>query len=228
MLVIQEHMPYFKPAMITNQETYWDRAASKKIFTTPFQMDIFKSCVSEDSMILDVGCGYGRTLNELCQEGFKEIFGIDRSQEMIERGHLLYPYLDLKKFITTFPFKDNTFDAVVLIAVLTCIVKDEDQVQLLDEIERVLKPHGILYVNDFLINQDQRNIDRYEACTKNHGRYGVFELDEGAKLRHHTIDHLFCMTRNFETLQFEKRVYTTMNQHTSNGFYYLGTLNKDD
>jgi ubiquinone/menaquinone biosynthesis C-methylase UbiE len=220
-------MTYFKSVMIANQRKYWDKAASKKEFTTPFQMDIFKSCVSEKSMILDVGCGYGRTLNELYQEGFKEIYGIDRSQKMIERGHLLYPHLNLKKCATTFSFKDNTFDAVVLIAVLTCIVKDKDQVQLLDEIERVLKPHGILYINDFLINQDQRNIDRYFACTKDQGTYGVFELDEGATLRHHTTDHLFYLTKNFETIQFEKLVYTTMNKHTSNGFYYMGTL-KDD
>ena len=210
--------------MITNQQTYWDKAASKKEFTTPFQMDRFKPYVSEESVILDVGCGYGRTLNELYQEGFKKICGIDFSQKMVERGNCLYPYLDLKECTTTFPFEDNTFDAVVLIAVLTCIVKDEDQGQLLDEIERVLKPYGILYINDFLINQDQRNIDRYEACQKTYGTYGVFDLDEGAKLRHHTIDHLFRLTRNFEKKDFQTLVYTTMNKHTSNGFYYLGKL----
>ncbi len=210
--------------MNTNQQTYWDKAASKKEFTTPFRMDRFKPYVSEESLILDVGCGYGRTLDELHQEGFKKICGIDFSQKMIERGKCLYPHFDFKKCTTTFPFEDNTFDAVVLIAVLTCIVKDEYQGQLLDEIERVLKPHGILYINDFLINKDQRNIDRYEACQKTYGTYGVFELDEGAKLRHHTTDHLFHLTRNFEKKEFQALVYTTMNKHTSNGFYYLGKL----
>ncbi|MBU1696933.1 MAG: class I SAM-dependent methyltransferase, partial [Proteobacteria bacterium] len=90
-------MPYFKSVMITNQQTYWDKAASKKEFTTPFQMDRFKSFVPEESVILDVGCGYGRTLNELYQEGFKKICGIDFSQKMVERGSRLYPHLDLKK-----------------------------------------------------------------------------------------------------------------------------------
>ena len=207
-----------------NQQTYWDKAASQKKFTTPFRMDRFKLCVPEESMILDAGCGYGRTLNELYQEGFKKICGIDFSKKMIERGKCLYPYLDLKKCTTTFPFEDNTFDAVVLIAVLTCIVKDEDQGRLMDEIERVLKPHGILYINDFLINKDQRNIERYNAFQKTYGTYGVFELDEGAELRHHTTDHLFYLAKNFETREFEKLVYTTMNKHTSNGFYYLGKL----
>lgn len=210
--------------MDMNQKAYWDKAASKKEFTTPFQMDSFKRHVPEGSIILDVGCGYGRTLNELYQEGFKEICGIDFSQKMIERGKCLYPNLDFKKCTTPFDFEDNTFDAVVLIAVLTCIVKDEDQIQLVGEIERVLKPHGILYINDFLINRDKRNIDRYEACQKICGTYGVFALDEGAILRHHTTDHLFHLVENFKTIEFEPLVYTTMNKNKSNGFYYLGKL----
>jgi len=217
--------------MNTNQQTYWDKAASKKEFTTPFRMDRFTSKVSKESIILDVGCGYGRTLNELYQEGFNKICGIDFSQKMIERGKNLYPYLDLKKCKGTFAFKDNTFDAVVLVAVLTCIVKDEDQVKLLDEIERVLKPNGILYINDFLINRDKRNKERYNSYQKTYGAngtYGVFELDEGATLRHHTRDHLFHLTRNFENMQFEELVYTTMNKHSSNGFYYLGKLRMGD
>ena len=207
-----------------NQQIYWDKAASKKEFTTPFQMDIFKTCVSRQSVILDVGCGYGRTLNELYQEGFKKNCGIDFSQKMIERGRQLYPFLDLKKCNSVFPFNDNTFDAVVLVAVLTCIVNNNNQELLMDEIQRVLKPHGSLYINDFLINHDQRNVDRYNEFKELYGTYGVFELDEGALLRHHTTNHLFHLTRNFETRKFETFVYTTMNKHASNGFYYLGML----
>ncbi len=209
-----------------NQQTYWDKAALKKQFTTPFQMDRFKVHVPKESVILDVGCGYGRTLSELYAEGFKKICGIDFARKMVERGNKVYPYLDLKKCTAIFPFEDNTFDAVVLVAVLTCIVKDKDQEKLVGEIERVLKPQGILYVNDFLINHDQRNKDRYAVYEKTHGIYGVFELDEGAVLRHHTMDHLFRLTCNFERMEFQTLVYTTMNRHTSNGFYYLGKLKK--
>ncbi|MBU1341475.1 MAG: class I SAM-dependent methyltransferase [Proteobacteria bacterium] len=209
-----------------NQKEYWDKAALKKEFTTPFQMESFKSYVSKDAIILDVGCGYGRILNALFQEGYKKNCGIDFSQKMIERGNRVYPHLDLKHCGAVFPFEDNTFDAVVLIAVLTCIVKDEKQEQLVGEIERVLKPQGILYVNDFLINQDQRNVDRYNTFKDVYNTYGVFELDEGAQLRHHTIDHLFRLTQNFKTRQFKPLVYTTMNHHVANGFYYLGKLQK--
>lgn len=210
--------------MKADQQTYWDGAAAQKIFTTPFQMDRFKRQVHKEAVILDVGCGYGRTLNELYQEGYKELYGIDFSQKMVERGQALYPFLNMKQCTATFPFTDHTIDAVVLVAVLTCIVTDEDQQRLVEEIERVLKPGGVLYVNDFLINQDHRNVERYKVFEKTHGRYGVFELEEGAILRHHTIDHFLNLTRNFEETDFQTLVYTTMNQHRSNGFYYLGKL----
>lgn len=214
--------------MMTDQQAYWDRAASEKQFTIPFQMDRFELQVHKDAAILDVGCGYGRILNALYAQGFKNICGIDFSQKMVEKGSLLYPFLDIKHYSSVFPFEDNTFDAVVVIAVLTCIVKDFDQEQLLGEIERVLKPQGILVVNDFLINHDQRNIDRYNACKEKNETYGVFELEEGVRLRHHTIDHLFQLTRNFQRTDFQTLEYTTMNKNTSNGFYYLGKLKRPD
>ncbi len=212
--------------MISDQRAYWDKAASEKKFTTPFQMDVFKTAVTEDARILDVGCGYGRVMNQLYQEGFKKICGIDFSVKMIERGKNLYPHLDFKEYNTQFPVKNSSCDAVILIAVLTCIIENDDQEQLMDEIQRVLKPGGILYINDFLLNRDQRNSVRYTAFEKIYKTYGVFEIDKSALLRHHTEEHLFHLTRNYEIKTYETLIYTTMNNHTSNGFYYMGKLRK--
>ena len=48
-----------------DQREYWDSAAEKKEFTTPFQAEAFAEYVGKDAFIADIGCGYGRTLNEL-------------------------------------------------------------------------------------------------------------------------------------------------------------------
>jgi ubiquinone/menaquinone biosynthesis C-methylase UbiE len=213
--------------MEMNQTTYWDLAASKKEFTTPFQMSCFKRSVPENAYILDVGCGYGRVQNELWQEGYRHSCGIDFSPKMIESGKQRYPHLDLRETTAVFEFENNTFDAVVLVAVLTCIIEDKAQSALIREIMRVLKPGGILYMNDFLINTDERNIKRYKAFEEKYKTWGVFELGEGALLRHHTEDHLSVLSASFECLEYEKLVYTTMNKHSSNGFYYLGRIKKD-
>ncbi len=50
----------------------------------------------------------------------------------------------------------------------------------------MLKPNGILYVNDFLLNTDGRNIAWHEKCKEAYGNYGVFALLEGAVCRHHS------------------------------------------
>jgi ubiquinone/menaquinone biosynthesis C-methylase UbiE len=205
-----------------NQERYWDKIAGEKQFTTPFQISAFEKYVSRKSKILDVGCGYGRTLNELYNCGFKNLFGVDFSQGMIDRGRKLYPHLDMKKSSGKLPFDDDTFDSVLLLAVLTCIIKDEDQKKLIDEIQRVLKENGILYINDYMINEDQRNIERYDKYKDKYGKYGIFELPEGAVVRHHTKNHIFKMTKGFQEIVFEPVIYTTMNGNKSNGFYYIG------
>ncbi|MFF0095223.1 methyltransferase domain-containing protein [Streptomyces canus] len=42
-------------------------------------------------MILNQGCGYGRTLDELEQQGFDDLCGVDTSPGMIARARSLHP-----------------------------------------------------------------------------------------------------------------------------------------
>ena len=209
--------------MLASQEAYWNSVSEEKSFPLPLQMEEFERYVSREMAILDIGCGYGRTLNELHDAGFENLFGIDFSQGMIDRGQRLHPHLYLRKNDgSTLPFEDASFDAVILIAVLTCIAESERQRQLMAEIERVLKKSGILYIDDYLLNTDERNIKRYNAAKEKYGVYGVFELPEGAVVRHHTEEHISDITAGFDRLAFETVIYTTMNGNRSNGFYYLG------
>ncbi len=55
---------------------------------------------------------------------------------------------------TDLPFDENSFDAIILFGILSAIVDDDFQKSLISEIQRVLKPNGIIYVNDFLINSN--------------------------------------------------------------------------
>jgi len=210
-----------------DQEKYWDRVAEEKEFPTPFQMKEFEKFISREMKILDLGCGYGRVLNELYKHGYKNLTGIDYSEGMIKRGLRLYPYLNLiKNDGERIPFPDNDFDSVILIAVLTSSYKDEEQENLISEISRVLNDGGILYINDYLINEDKRNIKRYNKYKDKYGTYGIFELPEGAVFRHHTEEHVQKLNEVFEQLLFKKTVYDTMNGHKSNGFYCI--LRKSD
>lgn len=205
------------------EQEYWDSVSETKQFTTPFQANEFADYVGFDAIILDVGCGYGRTLDELHHLGYQHLIGIDFSQGMIDRGKQQVPYLDLRlKKDARIDLPDHSIDAIILFAVLTCIKSNEEQKTLISEIYRVLKPTGILYINDFLINTDERNRSRYRKYESKYGVYGIFELPEGAVLRHHSEKWLKELLCNFCTLEYKRLTFTTMNGHKSNGFYFIG------
>ncbi len=63
------------------------------------------------------------------------------------------------------------------------------------------------------VNKDSK--DKY-------GIYGVFELPEGAILRHHDEKRLHHLLAGFAQIEYKHLTFTTMNGHTSNGFYFLG------
>ena len=209
------------------QKDYWDSVSETKQFTIPFQAEEFCNYIDKNSIVLDVGCGYGRTLDELYQMGYHNLIGIDFAEGMINRGKRQFPYLNLRiQESSDINMPDDSVDAVILFAVLTCIQNDNDQKRLISEIKRVLKPNGILYVNDFLLNTDERNLARYKQFESKYHTYGVFELPEGAICRHHSEKWIKELLAEFHTLRYKHLTFTTMNGHTSNGFYYIGSAVK--
>ncbi|SMF06484.1 class I SAM-dependent methyltransferase [Desulfovibrio gilichinskyi] len=202
---------------------YWEDKGSLKNFSTPVKFTEFKKYVSSDADILDVGCGYGRVMKTLFEEGFKNIKGVEPSAALRQRLLKEGGEFEVKPLEDgIIPYKDGSVDAVLLVAVLTCIPENKDQDQLMSEVYRVLKPSGVLYINDFLLNTDERNIERYNRCQKQHGTYGIFEIEGGGILRHFSEERIKELLGSFDELEHEKVVYTTMNGNRSNGFYYIG------
>lgn len=209
--------------MIDNQKDYWNKVADEKSFTTPIKVQLFSEMINKEAKILDIGCGYGRVLNELSLNGYKNLYGVDFSYKMIVRGRKQFPKINFTvQEDKRLPYEDNSFDSIILFAVLTCIVVDDDQIFLMNEIKRVLKPKGLLYINDFLLNTDERNVERYNMYEDKYNKYGVFELSEGAILRHHDLKWIKEITSDFKEVKLEKVEYTTMNGNKSNGVTYLG------
>jgi len=209
-----------------NQIKYWNKVAKKKDFTTSLDLTIFSKLINKNSLLVDYGCGYGRTLNELYSHGYKNLIGFDYAYEMIERGKVEYPYLDLRvSKDNKIDCPSNSVDILFLFAVLTCIISDDAQKELIKEIKRILKPNGFIYINDFLINSDERNKKRYEKYGEKYNKYGVFELPEGAILRHHKKSWIMELTKEFDEFFYKKNTFQTMNGNLSNGFVYFGKRN---
>jgi ubiquinone/menaquinone biosynthesis C-methylase UbiE len=95
--------------------------------------------------ILDVGCGVGRDVEYLMEDGF-DVIGIDISKNMISEAKKNVPkgkfiIMDFRKM----KFKDKSFDGIWSMASLQHIDRREI-INVLKEFNRVLHNGGILYL----------------------------------------------------------------------------------
>ncbi|MCF3122760.1 class I SAM-dependent methyltransferase [Streptomyces arenae] len=209
---------------LDSQTGYWDAVAATKTFTHPLYAP-WLAGVDRGAAVLDYGCGYGRTLEALTAHGFRDLAGVDASAGMIERARarLAAPRFDVLTAPPETGRPDASVDLVVLFAVLTCVPRADAQRRLIAELGRVLRPGGLLYVSDYLLQDDARNRERYERFAERTGdhAYGVFETSDGAVCRHHTEDRLRTLLAGFEPVDCRRVTVSTMNGHEAAGAQFL-------
>ncbi len=108
----------------------------------------------EPSMrVLDAGCGEGRNLSYFIQNNF-DLWGVDTNPVALRILRLLgrswSPDFDPEKFIesdiTELPFPPTCFNAVLCVAVLHFARDETHFFRMTDELLRVLKPSGSLFI----------------------------------------------------------------------------------
>jgi ubiquinone/menaquinone biosynthesis C-methylase UbiE len=211
---------------LQSRKEYWNRVAGEKVFHHPLQLAWLDSHLAGRD-VLDCGCGYGRLLAELAHHGYCTTVGTDFSGQMLSRCLTLYPGLNLRLVQSdgkTLPFRGRSFDGVLLFSVLTCMPTDGEQQALLAEVQRILRPGGLVYISDLLLNTDPRNVHRYRQFVGEFGLYGVFRLPEGVVVRHHDEQWIRSLTAAFDLIQYEPFIVTTMNGNRSAAFQYSGRL----
>lgn len=211
-----------------SQTEYWNNHTGTNEFTTELQIDLFPEFIDKESIILDYGCGYGRTADILDTDNYKNIYGVDISNEMINLSRKRSPEYEfhvIESKDVKLNFEDGFFDAVFLLGALTRIKSDKEQNKVLNEIARVLKPNGLVFINDFLLNSDSMNFQRYNKFLPKYNNFGVFDSEDEAVLRHHCDERVKEIRLNFHEMYYEKVIFNTMNGNTSNGFVYIG-INK--
>jgi SAM-dependent methyltransferase len=207
----------------STQAHCWDRVAWEKTFTHPVGGEWLETRVARSEHILDLGCGYGRAAPVLRAHGYTRLVGIDVSGEMLRRARREQPDLGLVRVGSPpYPFADGSFGAVLLLASLGCVPADEDQRAIMGEVGRLLRPGGLMCLSDYLLQDDDRNRERYQRCRPPSSAYGTFELPEGAVVRHHDLAWIEMLTRPFERIAFDEIEVVTMNGHQARAFRFVG------
>jgi D-alanine-D-alanine ligase len=98
--------------------------------------------------VLDMACGQGRHLLELARRGQQELYGIDRSRFLIQRARnrarnegltVNFKEGDVRKL----PYPADTFDVVTILGnSFGYFESTDDDLKILKEVFRVLKPNG--------------------------------------------------------------------------------------
>ena len=110
-----------------------------------YQLTQFISYVPKGAKLLDIGCGSGKDVEFLTEEGF-DILGVDYSEAMIKEAEEKVPN---GKFVVedmrNLSFDDNSYDGIWCCASLIHIPK-ESAVDVLKKFKATLKDNGILYL----------------------------------------------------------------------------------
>lgn len=93
--------------------------------------------------ILDIGCGTGFNIEHLQAHGYKQVTGLDFSVDALNFGRSRCLTHQVCSDGTRPPFSGESFDVILALDLIEHLA---DDVQTLQELERLLKPNGSLII----------------------------------------------------------------------------------
>ena len=155
---------------------------------------LLKQDLPKDAMVLDAGCGTGLSGEVLAEKGYKNIDGLDFSQEMLDQAEEKGVYQDLTQadLMKPLDLPDNKFDAIVCAGTFTL---GHVGPEALNEMIRVTKPGGYIC---FTVRDDawkQDNFQDYMDRLTNDGDWEVLENNEAPYLEQDESSCQLCLCK---------------------------------
>lgn len=207
-------------------ESDWGKFEGSKNSTTPFMQDLILKnlpVVPEESTVLDYGSGEGRVLNFWHQLGVKpeSIYGVEPSEEMIERCAKEQSHLSKNNFLITDEFFPELpkFDVISFMGVGVCIVDDTVLDSIAKRMKELLKPNGFVYVVDFL-QTSSKDVTYNEFFKSAPCKYpwGVYKNKDGKLFYHRPLSLIKCIYGKYFDLDIQEITLTSINNHKYSGF----------
>lgn len=184
---------------------------------------------------MDIGCGNGAIAELLAKQGY-QVTGIDLNQEAIQKNQERSPEITylVADCTTQLPFEDGSFDAIVVSFVLVNIIPASLRAQVATELERLVKPGGLIWVNEGTVSEDyQLRYDLARPFLGEERTFYVFKdkqlasqlktveelriaLEQGAAARvahHFSQEELIDLFKHERCLSVQSLVTTSPNTH---------------
>lgn len=125
--------------------------------------------INKKGIFLDLGTGPGTQAVKLANNGFEVIIGSDISEIVIKRNKKLYEqkYPNLKFIVDDIldsNFNDNFFDYIFDRGCFH-VFPPKDRLRYCNQIKRILKPDGILFLKCFSIDEPMKEGPYKFSCT---------------------------------------------------------------
>ena len=149
---------------------------------------------NKKAKILDAGCGTGLVGDILYNKNYKNIVGIDFSQEMLNRAlkKNVYQSLSLGDLTQKLHFEDHTFDAVICAGTFTC---GHVGPEALSEMIRIIKNGGYI---SFTVRKQEWEASPYEKIIKDLENSGLWIQIERHTSEYNTQEGINCQLCLFQ------------------------------
>lgn len=186
MYVFYDKITKFLVCMKNNDPAYWDNhwhdsdiaKIYKSISTNNMVNRMTRRYVlPQDGPVLEGGCGMGQFVFSLSQAGY-ECIGIDTAEKTIKQVKKTNPQLDVRVMsVDDIDFPDNHFAAYWSLGVIEHFPDGYDKV--LDEMFRVIKPQGFVFVSVPVISWLRRlkiNLGLYKTKSDSAVNTGFYQF----------------------------------------------------
>ena len=172
------------------------------------ELDTIQKYCSSDDYILDVGCGTGRIAYGLHQNGYKNIYGVDISKQMIHQASVNFSADNAVKYLCTDivrerPFEDINFHLAIFgYNGLMCIQGINNRISALKHIHQLLRKDGVLVFTvqfqcfspeskRFEFWNERRSMFQAQGISEFEDSFGdLFVEDKGKMVFHHFTNDL--------------------------------------
>ena len=115
----------------------------------------FINAIKPNSLCLDLGCGNGKYLGIRQDITF---YALDNSEKLLDIVNTKYPHIKTSlSDVTSTPYEDNSFDAIISVAVIHHLSTEKRRIQMIQEIERILKIGGISLITSWASSTNSTN-----------------------------------------------------------------------